>query len=252
MSLEFQNQISIQPLDSEGGGGGGGTTPSVGVPREVTAQGVFQMPSTSITYSFPNGTTTIAPNSMSYAFYKCTGLTGIDFTGVTTISNDALYQCCNGCTNITSVSFPNVTTIGYLGCNNTFRGCTGITSVSFPELTTIDRRGLYYTFYSCTGITTATFPKLTSIPYEEVFDYTFGDNNNITDIYFPALTTTSFGSYTNQFANIINSTATTKFHFPSNLASVTFLYNSSTSSATRADKFGSSVCSILFDLPATT
>ena len=52
--------------------------------------------------------TTLANYGLSYAFYRCTGLTG-------------------------SISFPKLTSIGDSGISDAFLGCTGITEVHFKS-----------------------------------------------------------------------------------------------------------------------
>jgi hypothetical protein len=70
------------------------------------------------------------------AFYRCTGLTGIEIpTSVTSIGTEAFYLC-NG---LTGIEIPaDVTDIGY----DAFRDCAGLTSVTIyaPSLTTYGNR----------------------------------------------------------------------------------------------------------------
>ena len=144
---------------------GGG---DVGIPREVSSTGVYQMPTQSFTFKLPSNATDIGAYAMYYAFRSCTGLTSVDLSSLTTIN-------------------------GSNAMHNAFSGCTGLTNISFP-----------------------------------------------------ALTSTGFGSYTNQFNNMLQGVTGCTVHFPRNLQSVI----GSWSDVTKG--FGGKNTTVLFDLPATT
>ena len=99
---------------------------------------------------------TFGPNCHSIgeaAFYKCTGLTSVDFSnsGITSIGNSAFYQCSN-LAGILDLSNPNLLTIGQL----VFVDCYKITSLLLGNhLQYIDSQA----FNGCTGISgTVVFP----------------------------------------------------------------------------------------------
>ena len=71
-------------------------------------------------------------------------------------------------------------------------------------------------------------------------------NTSIEELYLPALKSTSFGSYTNQFNYMLKGVTGCTVHFPSNLQSVIGSWSSVTSG------FGGTNTTILFDLTATT
>ncbi len=202
----------------EGSGG-------IGIPREVK-NGVYQIPTTSFTFSLPSNVTSVGDYGLYYAFYNCTGLTSVNLSSLTSVSGrGGLYYAFYNCTGLTSVNLSSLTTVsGDYGLSNTFYACTGLTSVDLSSLTTISGKyALRYAFYGCTGLT---------------------------DIYFRALTTTSFGSYKNQFDSMMSKTGTKTthtIHFPSNL-------QSTISGLTGYPLFGGTsgyvVCA--FDLPATS
>lgn len=112
----------------------------------------------------------------------------------------------------------NVTSIGDYGLNYTFYGCTSLTSVDLSNVTSIGDGGLSSAFRRCTSLTSLSFPKL---------------NSN------------SFGSYTNQFNNMLRGVTGCTVHFPSNLESVIGSWSSVTNG------FGGTDTVILFDLPLT-
>lgn len=283
MTLEFENEISIQPTDESGGGGGGGSD-FIGIPRELN-NGVLQMPSTPTPYTLPNGVTDIGDFAMWYAFYKCENIPTVDLSKLTTVSGQhaltsafreagvqsadisnlvsitgdyGMNSIFNKNLNLQTIEFPKLTTVGKRGLNQACCNCTSLTSISFPELTTVSGEyGLCQAFSGCTGLTTVTFPKLDKVTGKSSFYHTFENCTNITDIYFPALTTTSFTNdvgYGNTPLAIFNNSSTMrgKIHLPSNLSSITWINNSVGSSSYRQQYFGSDYCTVLLDLPATS
>ena len=171
---------------------GGG---DVGIPREVSSTGVYQIPTQSFTFKLPSNATDIGAYAMYSAFQSCTGLTSVDLSSLTTISGRyAMYNAFYYCTSLTNVDLSSLTTIsGSYAMMEAFRSCTGLTNISFP-----------------------------------------------------ALTSTGFGSYTNQFNNMLRGVTGCTVHLPSNLQSVI----GSWSDVTKG--FGGTNTTVLFDLPATT
>ena len=71
----------------------------------------------------PAGVTSIP----DYAFYKCTGLTGVTIPNSVTSIGDCAFW---GCSGLTSVTIPNsVTSIG----DSAFWGCSGLTDLTIPK-----------------------------------------------------------------------------------------------------------------------
>ena len=266
----------------ENGGGGGGSD-FIGIPRELN-NGVLQMPSTPTTYTLPDGVTDIGSFAMYYAFYKCGNIPTVDLSRLTTISGQhGLSNAFNGAgvqnvdisnlvtitgdygmnstfntnPNLQTIEFPKLASIGKRAFSNAFSFCSGLTNISFPELTTISgESGFGDSCRSCTGLTVVTFPKLTSLS-ENAMRNCFENCTGITDVYFPALTTTSFPSgvgYGNTPLQMFNNVSGMrgKVHLPSNLSSITWIQNSTTSSSSRQQYFGSDYCTVLLDLPATS
>ena len=90
-----------------------------------------------------------------YAFYDCSGLTGVTIGNSTkSIGEDAFRSC----DSLTSITIPgSVTSIGA----SAFYGCSGLTSITIPDsVTSIE----YDTFDSCSKLTSITIPdSVTSI-----------------------------------------------------------------------------------------
>jgi len=198
----------------------------MGINREVSAQGVYQTPTTSFTFSLPSNATNLGNYALYYAFYGCTGLTSVDLSSLTTVSGDfPLYYAFYGCTGLTSVDLSSLTTVsGSSALNNAFHGCKGLTSVNFSSLITL----------------------LSTGSFNPALGGTFRNCISLQTLSFPALTSTSFGSYTNQFNSMLSGVTGCTVHFPSNLQSIIGSWSSVTSG------FGGTNTTVLFDLPATT
>ena len=144
----------------------------------------------------------------------------LNFGAITTLTMAA---ACQNAVNLEKVLFPNATTLSLKsGC---FKGCTSLHTFYAPKLKTLPTQAL-----SGTSSTGGAFSGCTSL----------------TTLSFPALTSTSFGSYTNQFDNMLKGVTGCTVHFPSNLQSVIGSWTSVTNGFTGTNT------TVLFDLPATT
>ena len=116
----------------------------VGIPREVSVTGVYQMPSGSFIFSLPSNVTDVGAHALQYAFYGCTSLKDITFeAGITTIGQAAVYDC----TSLKTVTFKSgVTTIKTYA----FYGCSALNQIYLPvSLRTVET----YAFYNCSSLT---------------------------------------------------------------------------------------------------
>lgn len=287
--------------------GGGG----VGIPREVSSQGVFQKPAESFTYALPSNASDIGAMALYYAFSSSNGITSFSAPNLTSITNGT--QCfgnmCMGCQNLSSISFPMLSSVGSStnrnnsssAFANAFNTCASLTSVSFPELSIIYATTSFSNaFQSCSSLTSVSFPKLTqvgnhnssqsifrqafmdcssltSISFDKLekvqgatmFDQAFGrcgatsisfpklsniasaskcfsnafyQSPNLQSLSFPALTTTSFGNYTNAFDNMLSGCSNVVVHFPAAIQSTIGSWSDVTSG------FGGTNTTVLFDL----
>lgn len=97
--------------------GGGGSF--VGIPREVSNQGVYQIPQTDFTFSTPNNATDLGDNALYQAFFNPDGaesgtaaLVGANLSSLTTISgNSALRQAFRNCANLDAFNAANIVSI---------------------------------------------------------------------------------------------------------------------------------------------
>ena len=166
---------------------------------------------------------------------------------LTTLTDNNGYLCDN-CVDITSVSLPELATAG--NCQYMFHNDYKITSFSMPKLTEISnfQYGLSVssTNKNKTVLTSVSFPSLSLLKSSYSFRYAFQYRLALTDIYFPALTSSSFGSATNHFNSMLRYVVGCTVHFPSNLQSVIGSWSDVTSG------FGGTSTTVLFDLPATS
>lgn len=257
-------QMPAQIASIPSGGG-------VGIPRGVNANGVYGMPTQSFTFSLPSNATDVADYVFNNAFYGCTGLTSADLSSLTAASGiSALNSAFNGCTNLTSVDLGSLSTVSevnafsdaFSGCtsltsidlsslsvvsggdafNNAFYNCTSLTSVDLSSLSTVSGSGAFYnTFHGCTSLTSVDLSSLSVISGDGAFNYTFRGCRGLTSVSFPALTTNSFGSYTDQFRNMLNGVTGCTLHFPA--ATQTKI-----GSMSGYPNFGGTNTTVLFDL----
>ena len=194
--------------------------------------------------------TTIDNYGMDHAFEDCSGITSVDLSSVVTIGTQALQYSFYNCTTLTSVDLSSVTTINANGISSAFYNCTHLTTVNLSSLTTITSYSMQYTFRMCFGLISIDLPLLTTFNGAQGMTRAFESCTNLEHVYFRALTTTSFASYTDIFINMLAGTGTNKthtLHFPSNL-------QTTISGLSGYPNFGGSsgYVTLAFDLPATS
>ncbi len=190
-------------------------------------------------------------------FRECKNLKFVDLSNLITIVNDT-GSCCYymfyGCTELETVDLSSLTKIiGPNACGYMFNNCNKLKNIDLSNLETIgnDISSGYectYMFDHC-GLDKVVFSKLNKIYSPYACSYMFRWCTNLTDIYFPALTSTSFGSNTSQFRDMIQGTTGVTLHFPSNLDPQTGC--TTISSLDTYPRFGQWGTVLLFDLPAT-
>lgn len=105
--------------------GGGG----IGIPREVK-NGVYQMPTTSFTFSLPSNVTDVGKHGLIYAFYGCTGLTTVDLSSLTSVGTNGLANAFRNCTGLTDIYFRALTTSSFGTYKNQFNNMMTATGTS--------------------------------------------------------------------------------------------------------------------------
>ena len=190
--------------------------------RREVKNGVYQMPTSSFTFSIPDEATSLGADAMYYAFNNCTGLTSVDLSSLTTINggnviNNGFYNCRNltsvnlsslttivgnyvleyafyNCTGLTSVDLSSLTTInGNAIMSHCFQNCTSLTSIDLSNLTTINNNENYYDimwqyFYNCTSLTSVDLSSLTIADNYECFESAFYNCTSLTSVDLSSLT----------------------------------------------------------------
>ena len=162
--------------------------------------------------------------SLSYAFAYCSALSTVDMSKVITVgSNNYIFNYTfRGCTNLQTVDLSSLVYIYSYTFYYTFLDCTSLTSVDLSGLVTLytsGRQQLYGIFSGCTSLTSFVFNSLARLT-RNTLSYAFQNCTSLTSVSFPALTTNSFGSYTNQFSSMLVGCSNVTVHFPSNLEAV--------------------------------
>lgn len=247
-------------------------TGTLGIPREVDANGVYGMPAQSFSFSLPANATDIGGYALSRAFYGCIGITSADFGLITEISggyalNYAFYECTNlasvnfgslvaisersalqyafrGCSSISQINFPSLTTIsGNNAFNYAFYGCTSLASINLSALSTISGSSVMSNaFENCANLVSVNFASLSTISGGNALSYAFSGCTSLTSISFPALTADSFtGTVVNQLAGLVGGVTGCTLHFPA--AAQTKI-----ETLTGYPNFGGTNTTVLFDL----
>ena len=92
---------------------------------------------------------------------------------------------------------------------------------------------------------TIDFTSLETITGNQALKGIFTSCSSLTTVYFRSLTSQSFGSYTNQFNNMLYGCSNVTVHFPSNLESIIGNWEDV------INGFGSASTIVAFDLTAT-
>ena len=228
--------------------GGGSGSDFIGIPKEVTSDGVFGFPTENFTFTLPSNVKDVFDYALYYAFYNCTSLTSVDLSSLSTISGkNALTNAFFSCTNLTSVDLSNLSTISSTSAlTNAFYDCDSLTSVDLSSLSTISGAyALNDVFSDCTNLTSVDLSNLSTVNGDSALFGAFDKCTSLKELSFPALTSKSFGSYTNQFYCMLFGVTGCTVHFPSNLESVIGSWSDVISG------FDGNSTQILFDLPAT-
>ena len=143
-----------------------------------------------------------------------------DFSSITSLSTNyalrQIFKAGEGLANtgvLKKIKFTNLQTVsGSYAFQEAFYN-QALKKASFPALTTISGTKAFDGIFSnCFSIERVDFPVLNSINASNVFWYSFMYCKG-TEIYFPALRTTSFGSYTNQFQYLLFGADSCIIHF---------------------------------------
>lgn len=188
---------------------------------------------------------TVESHGMYEAFYNCEHLVNTDLSSLKTVGINGLYYSYFYSGLSGSLDISSLVSVGSNGLNNAF-AYTKITSLNVSSLESVGRSGLYGCCHDCTELSgDVIFSSLKTIGSGGL-NNAFQRCPKITGLYFNALTSQSFGSYTNQFHNMLYDVNGCTVHFPSNLESVIGEWSDV------LDGFGGENTTVLFDLEATS
>lgn len=196
--------------------------------------------------------TSIGSSGLSSSFFN-TGITSIDLSSfVSANGSNSLYEAFSSCKQLVSFNLSSLETVSATyALYNCFANCINLTSISLPKLKSITGSSCCSSIFAISAnqnnyVTSVSFPKLDTITGSGCLAAAFSRRTALTSLSFPALTSNSFGSYTNQFNNMLSGVTGCTVHFPSNLQSVLSSWASVTAG------FGGTNTTIMFDLPATS
>lgn len=213
---------------------------------EVDSDGVLRNNTTTKKKIDISGATTMQAMVLAFAFADDNEIEGaIDLSSIISLPNErTLFRAFQN-TKITSV---DLSSLEYVGNTSTmqfcFSGCTALKYLDFPELVSVSGTSVMGQLASKSGVEVVRFPKLATISGGNALLQVFLSCTSLTDVYFNALKTTSFGSTTNQFTNMFSGDTDVKLHFPSNLTATI-------AGLDTYPNFGGTNTQVLFDLPAT-
>ena len=249
-------------------------TGGIGIPREVSPNGVYQRPSSSFTFSLPSNAVSVGAYALQDAFAGTPGLTAADLSSLVTVStSSALQGAFTTCINLKTVDFSSLTTVsGLAAFQDAFTACTklktvdlsslrsvtgqrafkgafeyniALTSIDLSSLEAIDQNSAFEgAFESCSSLSSVDLSSLRTIDGYNAMDGMFRYCTSLTTLSFPALTASSFGidGITSQFHNMLEGVTGCTVHFPAVVQSVIGNW------ADVQNGFGGTNTTVLFDL----
>lgn len=223
----------------------------------VNSSGEYIEPTGSTDIVF-TGVKSLPSGSFAYKFYYNTSINSVDFPDLESGSSGSFkilnFDSAFMSSTCRKIYFRKLkTTSGYITASMQHLAfqCP-LDEIQFPELEEVTAASFFSRAFQGviignTGtLSSVEFPKLKIISGSVCFNYAFSLRTTLQSLSFPALISTGFGSYTNQFNSMLNGVTGCTVHFPSNLQSVIGSWTHVTNG------FGGTNTTVLFDLPATT
>lgn len=241
--------------------------------------GGYSKPSTQQDIVFTGVKSITSEKAMYHTFHASNTIRSIDFPDLTSVNayNPLAYLATED-TKLVSLTFPKITAFRGYACAEHMAEKTKVSTAVFPALTTMgtgqyDVHQLEYAYKDCKYLETIEMDLLTNIsPYglygcfeldpaetnlvlstaftnvATIGDYglarAFAGRSNI-ELYFKALTSSSFGAVTTQFNDMLINADGCTVHFPSNVQAVIENWTDV------QNRFSGTNTTILYDLPAT-
>lgn len=216
-----------------------------GITKSVDSNGKLINSSTFMNLT---GVTDIGDEVLYMAYYNNQNLSGTaDMSSITQISGEhACRSMFEASRNFTGLNLSGLRTIsGYQACMSMCYACSGLESVDVSNLETISGTEACSSMFSyCSSLVRVVFSKLSAITGDDALNSMFYGANGL-EVSFPALTSNSFGEYTNQFDTLFYYGQNCIVHFPSNLQAVIGDWYGI------QNELGGNNTTVLFDLPAT-
>lgn len=190
-----------------------------------------------------------ASYSMNQTFAYCPNLLGLSFPEFSSAIGDYSIAFLCRSSGVVHVSMPKLRVInGDRAAQQAFYACSDLQTLELPLLYQLTGVGAGLALcYGDSALLSVNLSNLAVLNSNAAMQQAFGSCSALTDLRFPSITTTSFGSYTNQFTNMCVGIPNITLHFPSNVQSIIEgLAGYSTTAP-----FGADAGTVLFDLPAT-
>lgn len=207
-------------------------------------EGKFEFTTSNMIPVYKTNLETLDNAYLNPSYANLNGNVIFDFVAESYVGAAAIRQFYSDPSSCPSVlNFGAMTTVNF---QNALQNLTNLQKVLFPNVTSLFLR---MSLNGCTNLSVVDMPKVNTLPSNALAGSSVGgafQGTAIQTLSFPALNSTSFGSYTNQFNYMLKGVTGCTVHFPSNLQSVIGSWSSVTSG------FSGTNTTVLFDLPATT
>lgn len=180
------------------------------------------------------------------AFQNCTSLTSVNLSSLKDVRGSSTLESCFAyCSALTSIDLSSLEVLWGTGtglCKNMFSQCTSLASIDLSSLSRATGNNVFENAFKQCAITTMNFNSLSNISSSKVFLSAFSGCTALTELRFPALTTSSFGSYIDQFNKMLQGCTGVTVHFPAAIQSTIGGWADVTKG------FGGTNTTVLFDL----
>ena len=145
----------------------------------------------------------------------------------------------------TSISLPSLIVASGQNCiGGTFMDSPLLTSIHLDKLITAQIAALGSCFRNCTALVDFTLPSLKNVS-QQTFENMLSSSTSLKNVYFPALTPSSFNNNTSSFYQMLRGVTGCTVHFPSNIQ------NTISTWTDVVNGFAGTNTAILYDLPST-
>lgn len=190
-------------------------------------------------------------SSFFQCFMNCDGITSVDASNITQLIGSGAFSAAFQNSGITSLNFGALWYVNNYGLQGACRNCLYLSSINLDSFLGGYQQPIQALVSCDSGALTnnvlqsMSFPSLKDVNGPTFMSDCFKNCIALQTLYFPALTPSSFGTYTNQFNNMLQGVTGCTVHFPSNIQSTIGSWSAVTGG------FGGTNTTVLFDLPST-